>query len=112
MQVNLLPFAKRMRHRPTEAEAHLWRCLRAHRFDDYKFRRQQPLDGCIVDFACMAKRLVVEVDGSQHSESADDVARTRRLEALGFSVIRFWNNDVLARTDAVLDEIWRVLQVR
>jgi very-short-patch-repair endonuclease len=68
--------------------------------------------GCyIADFCCPTRKLVVEIDGSQHSDrSAYDEARTRQMELLGYRIIRFWNNDVLANTDAVLDAIVADLQ--
>ena len=106
----LLAFAKRMRHQSTEAEYRLWLHLRAWRLRGCKFRRQQPLGRYIVDFVCFEHRLVIEVDGSQHLEQAGhDVARTMWLAENGFRVLRFWNDDVLARTDVVLQEIDRVL---
>lgn len=106
-----LAHARRMRREPTEAEARLWRHLRAHRFAGFKFKRQQPIDHYIVDLICLSKRLVIEVDGSQHVELRDDDARTAYLERQGFRVIRFWNDDVLARTELIMDEIWRQLHV-
>ena len=71
-----------------------------------KFRRQQFIGGYIADFACMEKRLIIEVDGGQHSDQVErDDARTEFLEREGYRVIRFWNHDVLQRTDAVLEQI-------
>jgi len=102
----LLPFAKRMRRSSTEAEARLWWHLRAARFQRFKFRRQQPLGDYIVDFVCFERRLIIEVDGSQHLASVDeDDARTQWLQAQGFKVLRFWNDDVLRDSAYVLHEV-------
>ena len=101
--------ARQMRTQPTEAEALLWRALRGRRFAGFKFRRQHPGAGRIVDFVCPARGLVVEVDGSQHAENLADAARDACLRQRGYRVLRFWNHDVLARQALVLDEIWRHL---
>ncbi|SFP17675.1 Very-short-patch-repair endonuclease [Mesorhizobium sp. NFR06] len=87
-----------MRKVMTVAELKLWNELRAHRLMGLGFRRQFPIAGFIVDFACPEKKLVVEVDGSQHEEAdavASDEARTARLEKDGWTVLRFWNHDVI-----------------
>ena len=94
-----------LRRNQTEAERALWTLLRDRRLLGVKFRRQHRLGPYIVDFAAVEQRLVVEVDGSQHLDSTSDETRTRYLEALGFSVLRFWNDDVLARRDLVLHSI-------
>ena len=105
--------AKRLRGNPTEAEKHLWLFLRRRQLDGYRFRRQAPIGPYIVDFACFAKRLVVEVDGGQHARAVErDTARTRWLESKGFRVLRFWNNDVLENTVGVVEAIRRALTVR
>jgi very-short-patch-repair endonuclease len=107
----LLRNAKRMRHVPTDAEALIWRKLRAGRLSALKFKRQQPLGRFIVDFVCFSRKLIVEVDGGQHADALiADQARTAWLESQGFRVIRFWNHDVLKRTESVLEEILRALQ--
>ncbi len=106
----LLPLAKRLRHTSTDAEACLWHHLRAGRLHGIKFKRQKPIGAYIVDFICIDRNLVIEVDGGQHLEQAErDTVRTRWLEAQGFTVLRFWNDDVLRDTDAVLQEILRVM---
>ena len=111
MPASLLHHAKRMRKAPTDAEACLWRELRAHRFLGFKFRRQQPIGRCIVDFVCFRQALVLEVDGSQHLEdAAHDAERTAWLQSQGFRVMRFWNHDVLARTADVMDAIHAALE--
>src|SRR5687768_14522473 len=91
--------AKHLRRAMTEAEHRLWYRLRAHRFDGAKFKRQVPVGRYIADFAAISHRLIVEVDGGQHLDSESDAQRTAALEQLGYRVMRFWNNDVLNRTD-------------
>jgi len=88
----------------TKAEAMLWQHLRAGRLNGLKFRRQHPVPPYIADFCCVEKRLVVEIDGSQHWPESD-AARTRYLEGRGWRVLRFWDHDVLARTCLVLGAI-------
>ena len=107
----LLRFARSMRHQPTEAEAKLWSLLRDRRFARYKFRRQVPIGPYIADFVCYSAHLIVEADGSQHSESPRDHLRDAELEHRGFRLLRLWNNDILARPDAVGDTIWAALQI-
>jgi very-short-patch-repair endonuclease len=100
--------AKAMRRLMTDAELKLWNELRAHRLMRLGFRRQVPIAGYIVDFACSAKRLIVEVDGSQHAEDGNavkDSIRTARLQQDGWTVLRFWNDDVLRDIDAVCRHI-------
>jgi very-short-patch-repair endonuclease len=88
--------ARALRNNPTEIEKLLWRRLRMWQLDGYKFRRQQPLGNYIVDFVCLEKRLIVELDGGQHAEQSDyDARRDAWLSQQDFSVLRFWNNDVL-----------------
>ena len=102
--------AKRMRREPTDAERALWLRLCNSQLGA-KFRRQYRLAGYIVDFVCIPARLVLELDGGQHQEAVSyDAARTRAIEALGYRVLRFWNDDVLLRTDAVLEEVLRNLE--
>ena len=106
--------AKRMRHVMTDAELKLWNELRAHRLMGLSFRRQLPIAGYIVDFACTEHKLIVEVDGPQHGDdraAVYDVVRTARLEALGWTVLRMWNNDVLTNIDGVCDAIVRTIGV-
>lgn len=102
--------AKQMRRKLTDAELRLWNELRAHRLMGLGFRRQYPVAGYIVDFACPSKKLIVEVDGSQHGdEDAQlyDAERTARLESDGWRVLRFWNSDVLRGLDSVCLHIVR-----
>ena len=100
--------AKAMRKAMTDAELKLWNELRAHRLMGLGFRRQLPIAGYIVDFACPTKRLIVEVDGSQHADDTvakSDAVRSRALEQDGWTILRFWNDDVLHDIDAVCAHI-------
>jgi very-short-patch-repair endonuclease len=102
--------SRSLRREMTGAEKLLWRHLRMRQFEGYKFRRQHPLGNYIADFVCLEAMLVLEVDGGQHAESADnDAARTQWLEAKGLHVIRFWNNEVLNNIDGVKIAIWNYL---
>lgn len=100
-----LHHAKRLRKNMTDAEKLLWRHLRAHHLLGEKFRRQQPVGDYVVDFVHFGARLIVEADGGQHSESADDSIRDEWLRDQGFNVLRFWNNDILRNTTEVLEKI-------
>ena len=96
------PHARRLRRDATDAERALWRALRDRQLAGHKFRRQHPLlPGVIVDFACPAHRLVVEADGGQH-DPATDAARTARITAAGWRVVRFWNDEILANPEGVV----------
>jgi len=97
----LTPVARKLRADPTEAEKRLWSRLRSRQLG-VKFTRQFPIGKFVVDFACRSLRLAIELDGGQHAENAADEARTRVIEAHGYRVIRFWNNEVLANTDGVI----------
>jgi very-short-patch-repair endonuclease len=104
---------RRLRREQTPAEGLLWQNLRARRLNGAKFRRQHPVGNHIVDFCCLSHRLIVEVDGGQHAdEVGKDDARTKRLEAHGFKVIRFWNGEVLANLNGVLTSIAEALRER
>jgi very-short-patch-repair endonuclease len=98
-------FAKKMRREPTDAEAAMWRLLRDRRLALFKFRRQVPFRSFILDFVCFEKRIVIEIDGSQHASSERDVAREAVLVAEGFRIARYWNNDVLQQPSAILEDI-------
>jgi len=103
------PHAAQLRRDATDAEAALWLELRGRRLQGFKFKRQWTLGVYIVDFCCLERRLVVELDGGQHNE-ARDARRTAWLEGLGFRVIRFWNNDVLANLEGALHTIVMALK--
>jgi very-short-patch-repair endonuclease len=98
-------FAKNMRREPTDAEAKMWRLLRDRRLAQFKFRRQVPFQNFILDFVCFEKRLIVEIDGSQHLDSERDAAREAVLLAEGFRIARYWNNDVWQQPTAVLEDV-------
>jgi very-short-patch-repair endonuclease len=97
--------ARDLRGDATDAERKMWRHLRASQVEGMKFRRQHPIPPYVVDFYCERLTLAVELDDSQH-EDASDAVRTRFLEARGLTVLRFWNNDVLTNTGAVVESIW------
>ncbi|MZG54171.1 MAG: endonuclease domain-containing protein [Nitrospinae bacterium] len=101
--------SRNLRNNSTDAETKLWSALRSRQLGNFKFRRQVPIGKYIVDFICHEKKLIVEVDGGQHLESNTDEKRTVWLQSRGYRVIRFWNDQVLKETDAVLEEIIRVL---
>jgi very-short-patch-repair endonuclease len=102
--------ARQLRRRSTDAERRMWSALRDRRLMKYKFRRQHPIGRYIVDFACTEHQLVIEMDGGQHADSPTDPRRTAWLESQGWKVIRFWNNDVLANTNAVIETILRAFE--
>ena len=96
----------------TEAELKLWNAIRAHRLMGLSFRRQMPIAGYIADFACPPHKIIIEVDGSGHAEPGRleaDAERSERLAAAGWTVLRFWNDDVLKDIDGVCTHILRVI---
>ena len=98
--------ARELRKNPTDAERLLWRQLRSWQLDGYKFRRQQLIGNYIVDFVCLEKRLIIELDGGQHAEqNGYDAERDSWLREQGFVVLRFWNNDVIENIDGVTEVI-------
>ena len=98
-------FARQLRRDMTDAERRLWQRVRMRQMMGARFRRQHPLGPYIVDFACLAERLVIELDGGQHFESLYDRRRDSAIAAMGFRVLRFWNNEVFLDLDAVCDRI-------
>jgi very-short-patch-repair endonuclease len=97
---------RRLRREQTDAERKLWFRLRDRRLAGLKFRRQMPIKSYVVDFCCESARLIVELDGGQPGErGAEDAKRTADLEAYGFLVLRFWNNEVLSNIDGVVETI-------
>jgi very-short-patch-repair endonuclease len=106
----LTPVARKLRASQTDAEACLWHRLRGRRLEGEKFVRQFQIDHYVADFACRAARLAVELDGGRH-DAARDAARTAIIERYGYRVLRFWNNDVLANSDGVLEAIRQELMV-
>jgi very-short-patch-repair endonuclease len=94
-----------MRRDATEAEKKLWQHLRQPPFKQHHFRRQATIGPYFADFASHQLRVIIEVDGGQHSASASDEVRARYLQAIGYRVLRFWNNDVLENISGVLATI-------
>ena len=106
MNSNIHKLAKNLRTNNTNAERLLWSHLRARRLDGLKFRRQQPLGQFILDFVCFESRIVIELDGGQHSwEKERDKTRDVWLNKEGFKVLRFWNHEVFKNLDGVLEVI-------
>src|SRR5436309_2363151 len=102
----LSPHTKRLRRNDTDAERKLWMRLRDRQLNGLKFRRQQPIGRYIVDFFCPEQRLVIELDGGHHADQIQaDKRRTESLTKAGYRVLRFWDNDVLTNTEAVLQQI-------
>jgi very-short-patch-repair endonuclease len=101
--------ARRLRRDETDAERRLWYWLSGRELCGFKFVRQIPLGPYVVDFLCRSKRLVIEIDGEQHADSVGDVRRTAWLNRHGYSVLRFWNHEVLRERDSVLDAVLAVL---
>ena len=99
-------FARQLRSQSTDAEHLLWSKLRSRQVDGWKFRRQVPLGRYIVDFLCEDARLIVELDGGQHSEAlAYDADRTQWLNGKGYRLVRFWNNEALNNIEGVLQSL-------
>jgi len=97
--------ARAMRRVATDAERKLWLLLRDRRLDGVKFRRQVPFGPYILDLVCFDQKLVVEIDGGQHADSDRDKTRDADLQAEGFQVLRYWNNDVLKNPEGVLADL-------
>ncbi|MDB2414338.1 transcription-repair coupling factor [Rickettsiales bacterium] len=107
----LIENARNLRKNQTEVEKKLWSELRGRRFGGYKFRRQHDIEKYIVDFVCLDKKLIIELDGGQHAEQKEhDKKRTKFLESKGYRVIRFWNNQVIENLEGVLENIQSVLK--
>ena len=111
----LLAFARKLREEQTDAEQLVWGLVRDRRIHGAKFRRQHPLEisgkKIILDFYCHEAKLALELDGSQHFDAAaKDEVRSAALKSQGIEVLRFWNNDVLGKTEAVLEAIWNALE--
>ena len=101
---------RKLRRRMTDAELRLWRYLRGRQMSGYKFRRQHPFEDYVLDFVCLEARLVIEADGGQHAlRATEDDERTKSLNAAGFRVLRFWNNEILNNGKVVQEAIWCAL---
>jgi very-short-patch-repair endonuclease len=95
--------ARELRHHPTPAEVRLWQSLRMGQLNNIHFRRQHAIGPYIVDFCAPRQKLIIEVDGGQHSaQEAYDLERSTFLESKGYRVLRFWNHEVMQDRDAVL----------
>ena len=102
--------AKQLQRNMSPAEIKLWKHLRAHQMGNVHFRNQHAIGNYIVDFCAPRKKLIIELDGSQHLEQKEyDEGRTKYLESRGYRVLRFWNNDVVKDMENVLKVIWSVL---
>lgn len=111
----LKQFSRQLRSNMTDAEQYLWRRLRSKQLCGVQFYRQKPLLAFIVDFYCPKARLVIELDGAQHFEQEHqlkDEARAVQLASIGLKVLRFDDRQVLIETDAVVNEIYRVVNER
>jgi very-short-patch-repair endonuclease len=102
--------ARQLRRDTTDVEALLWARLRSRQLEGAKFVRQHPIGPYLTESCCRGARLVIELDGGQHADNAADDARTRVIEANGYTVIHFWNNDVLENVEGVLMEIQAALR--
>ena len=112
MGKRLTPRARSLRRRMTDAEILLWSRLRAGQLDGRSFTKQFPIGDAVADFACRSAKLAIELDGGQHAMAAEaDAFRTRLIEAHGYKVIRYWNNDVIENLDGVLEDILRHLRI-
>ena len=97
--------SRELRTNATDAETKLWFAVRDRRLAGYKFVRQKSIGPYIVDFVCRDRKVIVEVDGGQHAESARDQVRDAYLASEGYRVLRFWNSDVLGNISGVLETI-------
>ena len=107
---NLLKISRKLRKTQTPEEIKLWKYLRSKRFQNFKFRRQFPIDKYIVDFVCLSKRLIIELDGGHHNQNANDIVRTQYLKNQNFKVIRFWNSEINRNFEFVLEKIYQEVQ--
>ena len=102
--------AKELRREMTPLERKLWARLRAHRMKGVHFRPQHAIGNYVVDFCAPRKKLIIELDGSQHLEQTEyDAERTQFLQSKGYKILRFWNNNVSNNMDTVLCVIWEAL---
>ena len=106
MSFDKIQTARVLRKGATEAEKVIWEKLRRKNIKGLKFRRQHPVGKYIVDFICLEKKLIVEIDGGQHSGNKEDLVRDEWLKREGYKVVRIWNHEALKNTDAVLEFIY------
>ena len=103
--------ARNLRNNMTSPEVLLWHYLRRNQLSGHRFRRQHPIGRYIADFACIEQRLIIELDGGQHTEQREyDRQRDAYISSRGYRILRFWNDDVLKDMDAVLEEILRTIE--
>ena len=106
--MNNIDLAQRLRKNLTSQERILWQLFRNHNFYGYEIRRQSPIGKYIVDFVCREKKIIIEIDGGQHNTPDNilaDEQRTKYLEAKGYKVIRFWNNEIIKNIDGVYQKL-------
>ena len=105
-----LTAARTLRRNRTDAEGLLWHYLRNKQLDGYRFRRQQPIGRYIVDFACLSRKVLIELDGGQHAEQTSrDEKRDAFLRARGYRVLRFWSTEVFENCFGVLERVWEAV---
>jgi very-short-patch-repair endonuclease len=110
-KIRLGKLQRALRSNMSDAEQALWHLLRCRQISGLQFRRQHPFGDYTLDFVCLENKLVIEVDGGQHEQQAwYDENRTQKLQAAGFRVLRFWNNEVLKEIESVREKIWLVVQ--
>ena len=103
--------ARKLRRQATDAETKMWHLLRNRQLRNAKFRRQHPIGHYVADFVCVEHTLIVEIDGGQHASQTDgDVRRTAYLNDLGYTVVRYWNNEVLTNPEGVLEDLAKYLE--
>lgn len=108
MPSDLTGTAKNLMKKATRVETILWNQLRAKQIEGVKFRRQQPIGEFIVDFVCFKKKLIIELDGGQHARAREvDHERDNKLTEEGYTVLRFWNSEVVENLDGILEVIRR-----
>ncbi|WP_353230765.1 DUF559 domain-containing protein [Novosphingobium sp.] len=110
IDTRLTKIAQALRANPTDAEKRLWTRLKSRQLGA-AFTRQCRIGDHVVDFACRSARLAIEIDGGQHANNPADALRTQAIEANGYRVTRFWNNDVLQNTDGVIQAILHELAI-
>ena len=105
-----IEFARRLRHQQTDAEQLIWQLLRDRRLTDAKFQRQKPVGPYFIDFYCHERKLAIELEGGQHADQTErDFKRDALLKSQGIRTLRYWNNEVLQKTESVLEAIWQAL---
>jgi very-short-patch-repair endonuclease len=107
--MKLTELAQKLRDDSTDAERLFWSRVRRHALCGHKFKRQVPIGNYIVDFVCFDSKVIVELDGGQHANDADDQIRDTWLQGEGFRVLRFWNNEVLTNIDGVVEMVLKNL---